>query len=46
MKSIIMWFVISQIVIIGFVIGIGWLDKKMDERRVKKTVKQIMKGGK
>ncbi len=41
-----MWFVISQIVIIGFVIGIGWLDKKMDERRVKKTVKQIMKGGK
>jgi len=46
MKSILMWFVISQIVIIGFVIGIGWLDKKMDERRVKKTVKQIMKGGK
>ncbi len=46
MKSILMWFVISQIVIIGFVVGIGWLDKKMDERRVKKTVKQIMKGGK
>jgi len=46
MKSILIWFVISQIVIIGFVIGIGWLDKKMDERRVKKTVKQIMKGGK
>lgn len=46
MKSIIMWFVITQIVIIGFVVGIGWLDKKLDERRIKKTVKQIMKGGK
>jgi UDP-N-acetylmuramyl pentapeptide phosphotransferase/UDP-N-acetylglucosamine-1-phosphate transferase len=45
-KSIIMWFVITQIVIIGFVVGIGWLDKKFDERRIKKTVKQIMKGGK
>jgi UDP-N-acetylmuramyl pentapeptide phosphotransferase/UDP-N-acetylglucosamine-1-phosphate transferase len=46
MKSILMWFVISQIIIFGFVIGIGWLDKRLSERRIKKTVKQIMKGGK
>jgi hypothetical protein len=46
MKSILMWFVISQIIIIGFVIGIGWLDKRMSERRIKKVVKKIMKGGK
>ena len=46
MKLLIIPLITSPFIIIGFVGLIGWLDKKLDERRIKKTVKQIMKGGK